>query len=333
MDKRVVILVFVGCCFASASAFDLAEYDLAEYLKIRKKYGITQPTTSAALQTLIGYGVFEVKALVKGTLRADETTKLLLEGAGGSSIAVSSSKSNKWLEVPNTRARIIVIAKRENETAPLTAEILSAIPEDQMSYWESEQFRKAQIKAHAKKPETTRGKPPSALRVPSGWSDAAIQAIPLYAKFIRVWNPRLDERKAWEIAVGIIGFSLQYGVDARLITAMVLVESGFNPNATSRKGAMGLGQLMPGTARGMGVRNAYDTYENLWGTVRLIRGHLEKYKIITPSGQKYGDLVLALAAYNAGGGAVRKHGGVPPYRETQGYIQKVIAWYKRLSGR
>ncbi|HWP30569.1 MAG TPA: lytic transglycosylase domain-containing protein [Fimbriimonadales bacterium] len=327
MAKGPLILVFLGCWLASGSASELSEY-----LKIRKKYGISQPTTSAALQTLVGYGVFEVKALVKGTLRTDEITKLLLEGAGGSSIAVSSLESGKWLEVPNTRARIIFLAKRENETAPLTAEIISAIPEDQIAYWEAEQARKAQSKARAKQTEVTRGKHPAVLRVPSGWSEAAVKAVPLYAKFIRGWNPRLDEKKAWEIAVGIIGFSLQYGIDARLITAMVLVESGFNPSATSRKGAMGLGQLMPGTAKGMGVRNAYDTYENLWGTVRLIRGHLEKYKIVTPGGQKYGDLVLALAAYNAGGGAVRKYGGVPPYRETQGYIQKVIAWYKRLSG-
>lgn len=327
MAKGPLILVFLGCWLAGSSASELSEY-----LKIRKKYGISQPTTSAALQTLVGYGVFEIKAVVKGTLRADEVTKLLIEGAGGSSIAVSSVESVRWLEVPNTRARIIVLAKRENETGPLTTEIISAIPEDQIAYWEVEQARKAQTKARAKQAEVTRGKPPAVLRIPTGWSEAAVKAIPLYAKFIRGWNPRLDERKAWDIAVGIIGFSLQHGVDARLITAMVLVESGFNPSATSRKGAMGLGQLMPGTAKGMGVRNAYDTYENLWGTVRLIRGHLEKYKIVTSNGQKYGDLVLALAAYNAGGGAVRKHGGVPPYRETQGYIQKVIAWYKRLSG-
>ncbi|MER3465739.1 MAG: hypothetical protein C4340_00490, partial [Armatimonadota bacterium] len=107
---------------------------------------------------------------------------------------------------------------------------------------------------------------------------------------------------------------------------------GFNPSATSYKGAMGLGQLMPGTARGLGVRNAYDTYENLYGTVRLVRGHLDKYASVGPNGQKYADLVLALAAYNAGSGAVKRHGGVPPYRETQNYIRKVIDWYKRLCG-
>ncbi|MCB8931914.1 MAG: lytic transglycosylase domain-containing protein [Chthonomonadaceae bacterium] len=115
--------------------------------------------------------------------------------------------------------------------------------------------------------------------------------------------------------------------------AMLMVESGFDPGATSRTGAMGLGQLMPGTARGMGVGNPYDSIENLYGTVRLIRGHLDKYGKQTGNAGSYESLVLALAAYNAGGGAVARHGGVPPYRETQNYIRKVIALYERLSGR
>jgi soluble lytic murein transglycosylase-like protein len=89
---------------------------------------------------------------------------------------------------------------------------------------------------------------------------------------------------------------------------------------------------MPGTARGLGVRDAYNTTENLWGTVRLIRGHLDKYSNSSIGGGKYDELVLALAAYNAGGGAVKRHDGVPPYKETQNYIKKVTAWYNRLCG-
>ncbi len=112
--------------------------------------------------------------------------------------------------------------------------------------------------------------------------------------------------------------------------AMVMVESGFNPSATSRTGAMGLGQLMPGTAAGMGVSHAYDSIENLYGTVRLIRNHIENYQRTTGDG--YTSLVLALAAYNAGAGAVSRHGGVPPYRETQNYVRKVISIYRALCG-
>jgi soluble lytic murein transglycosylase-like protein len=96
---------------------------------------------------------------------------------------------------------------------------------------------------------------------------------------------------------------------------------------------MGLGQLMPGTASGLGVSNAYDPVQNIAGSVKLIRGHLNK---ITDNAAwtdtTWHDLSLALASYNAGPGAVRKYGGVPPYRETQNYIKKVISIYKELCG-
>jgi chaperonin GroEL len=104
------------------------------------------------------------------------------------------------------------------------------------------------------------------------------------------------------------------------------------PNATSRKGAAGLGQLMPSTARGLGVVDPYDPIQNLHGTVKLVRGHLEKYWAQTGDPNGWEHVVLALAAYNAGSGAVRKHGGVPPYRETQNYVRKVIQVYKQLCG-
>jgi soluble lytic murein transglycosylase-like protein len=81
---------------------------------------------------------------------------------------------------------------------------------------------------------------------------------------------------------------------------------------------MGLGQLMPATARGMGVGNPWDYRQNLDGAVRLIQGHLTNNS---------GDLALALACYNAGSGAVRRYGGVPPYAETQNYITKVVSLF------
>ena len=143
-----------------------------------------------------------------------------------------------------------------------------------------------------------------------------------YQQAIAHFNPRLDESRRNIIARHIIDFSRRIGVDARLVMAVVAVESNFNSYATSGKGAMGLGQLMPATARGMGVQNAYDVRENLWAAVRIVRGNLERND---------GDLALALACYNAGSGAVRRYGGVPPYRETQNYIRKVIAVYLQLA--
>ena len=109
----------------------------------------------------------------------------------------------------------------------------------------------------------------------------------------------------------------------RLVVAMMIAESGFDIYSTSRTGAMGLGQLMPETARGLGVTNAYDPVQNIAASVRLLRGHLDQYG---------GQITLTMAAYNAGPGAVRKYHGVPPYRETQRYVAKVADLYRQLCG-
>jgi soluble lytic murein transglycosylase-like protein len=110
----------------------------------------------------------------------------------------------------------------------------------------------------------------------------------------------------------------RYGLDPELVLAVVAVESNFEPRAVSRKGAQGLMQLMPGTAGDLGVTDALDPATNLDGGARYLQALLRLYK---------GDLRKALAAYNAGPGAVARHGGVPPYRETQDYVRKVMKQY------
>lgn len=111
----------------------------------------------------------------------------------------------------------------------------------------------------------------------------------------------------------------RHGLDPDLVMAVVSVESGFRPEAVSPKGARGLMQLMPGTAASLGVENAFDPAQNLDGGARHLGRLLALYG---------GDLRRALAAYNAGQGAVERHGGVPPYRETRAYVKKVLERYQ-----
>jgi soluble lytic murein transglycosylase-like protein len=108
----------------------------------------------------------------------------------------------------------------------------------------------------------------------------------------------------------------KHGIDPALLAGLVKQESGFDPNAGSPAGARGLTQLMPGTAAGLGVTNVLDPVQSLDGGAKYLRTQLDAFG---------GDVTKALAAYNAGPGAVQRYGGVPPYAETQNYVRAVQA--------
>lgn len=146
----------------------------------------------------------------------------------------------------------------------------------------------------------------------------------MYLKVVLHYNPKLSRNDATRIVRSILYYTSprMFGVDPRLLVAVIAVESRFKPNAVSPKGAIGLGQLMPGTARQMGVRNPYDIEQNIYGTVRYLR---EQYNRWSNSDRP---LDYALASYNAGPEAVKKYRGIPPYRETIDYVKKVKKLYR-----
>jgi len=137
---------------------------------------------------------------------------------------------------------------------------------------------------------------------PAGWTDALPAAG-------RPWAGAIDAAAS------------KAGVDPRLLAAITQAESGFNPGALSGAGAVGLTQLMPGTASGLGV-DPTDPVANLDGGARYLAGQLDSF----------GRVDLAVAAYNAGPGAVRQAAGVPEYPETQAYVRRVLGYYQQLGG-
>jgi soluble lytic murein transglycosylase-like protein len=148
-----------------------------------------------------------------------------------------------------------------------------------------------------------------------------------YASALRAFDPALDDAHATRLAARVVAEADAVRIDARLVVALVAVESAWDPRAVSPAGARGLGQLMPATAAGLGV-DPDDAEANLHGTVTHLAGLLARYRHLPPH-ERY---PRAIAAYNAGAGAVDRYGGIPPYAETQLEVRRVIGLWRRLCG-
>ncbi len=147
-------------------------------------------------------------------------------------------------------------------------------------------------------------------------------AIAVYATVLRHINPQLPGWESRDLAKRVLVNAERWRIDANMLVAIVTVESDWRTHAVSSAGAIGLGQLMPGTAALLGV-NPRDPKQNLSGAARYLRGLIQRFGRTHPS--------LVFAAYNAGPRAVTEYGGIPPYDETQSYVVRVLSTWERLA--
>lgn len=148
--------------------------------------------------------------------------------------------------------------------------------------------------------------------------------VRVYAGVLRKINPHLQQWQSRDLAAHVLTNARRWKIDANLLIALVSVESRWRPHARSRVGALGLGQLMPGTAALLGV-NPRNADENLYGSAHYLSFLLARYEFHPNR------FALAFAAYNAGPKAVQRYGGVPPFSETQHYVVRVMSMWHHLA--
>lgn len=317
----------------------ISRAESSAYLKLRAANGITQAASPAAVRNVGKAKTLELSGKRAAVCQVDDTTLLVLQAPNGATQEIRAKALAPWIADADGTLRVLVRCER-NASGALEVTLLGAAPEGDVlpaeeAYWRGLSARRRASEGRGGRPLASRGgsarRGDGAIygpigRWPRGGSVRPASSIaPEYANFIRRRNPNLSPDKAMEIANDLIRFSLGYHVEPRLVVAILIVESGFDPNSVSHSGAVGLGQLMPETARWMGVQNSYDTTQNLYGMVKLLNTLSKEF------GRPPDDPVV-LAAYNAGDGAVRRAGGVPPFGETQRYVQRVSAYFHKLRG-
>jgi len=322
-----------------------------QYLRLRRQLGfdprVTALVAEANSQAHAGR-VVELVGTLNGAAHSDASTSFMLTQADGRVHLLKAPNSDAGLLQDAAGARLRVLCRVCKPAAgggdlfePLAIALDSEVTA-------RERAAAARLQA-AQATTVQRGRPASrslSARPMAGASvpisdlarryltPAAQSVYGAYAAFIANWNRRLTPTEVDQIAVSILYFANRHRVDPRLIVALIIAESDFNPRSTSHKGAMGLGQLMPDEARAYRLTDPYDPVQNVRTSVNLLKLKLEMYREpgMPADMLSWRQIELALAAYNAGGGAVRRYGGVPPYRETQGYVRRVKSLYAQLCG-
>ena len=350
-------IAVLGALLVPASAFAVSP---EEYLKLRAKHRPDPRLSYSVIQPSPGQHVgkvFELRGVVDGFARRDSVLGFMVTMEDRQATLVNGTEADSVVITSPSKQRLRVLAKVADSGAGNVASLdaLAVANDAELTILERELARKAAPAAPSASPNRKASRPavangmrgisPSrsgatltsmgvsalAARV---LSSEAQQIYPYYRDHVWSCNKRLNQDEVDAIAVSLLYYCQAWQVDPRLAVAMIMAESDFRPNITSHKGAMGLGQIMPDEARVHRLQNPYDPVENLGAAIRILRGRLDRYRDHNfPPGQyTISQIKLALASYNAGSGAVRKYGGVPPYKETQNYIKRILRTYSELCG-
>jgi soluble lytic murein transglycosylase-like protein len=295
--------------------------------------------------------IYEISGRIVGQVTSDGQPVVIMQ-SGTVSLEFSAPQAfldaTDWMDTGSiVRVLVKSIVPPNGDTSDGILQLVAAGPETsvsaleaQMSAVEAQLKEKIQSRSGYRQyySESSRSAELSSRYVASsvpvtGLSDRAAAIYPAYHDTIARLNPRLAESDVATITKSILIYSDEYQLDPRLVIAMIVAESGFDPDCVSKTGATGLGQLMPETAAGLGVTDAFDPQQNIAAAVHILSGHVQTYGGAAPCGVvPLNTLLLTMAAYNAGPGAVKKYGGVPPFKETQNYVRRVNRLYRQLCG-
>lgn len=267
-------------------------------------------------------GPLQVSGVIQGVMESDQSCLVVLSLVDSSTLEIRSQGERPEIKT-GSRVRCLV---KPADASPFARLDLLDLTWDKTPVDVLIQAARAALKIPVEdKEDIARSAAELSRRAQTTTSRRGDASI-VIKRAIAYLNSRLSSGEIEVITSSILTYCEKYGIaDPYLVVAVIAAESRFNPNARSYKGAAGLGQLMPATAAAHGV-NPYDPVANLEVAIRILRRNLDKY------GYTQDGVLKALAAYNAGTGAVRKYGGVPPYRETRNYLWTIYEYWCWLRG-
>lgn len=332
LKLRICLILPVLVLLAAASVTASAPIEAKQYLAVREKLAtrLSIATLKSDPGSYIGK-VFEIRGMMTGICgRSGKSCSIIVTNTAEST-SYTVTTDTPPTETPGIMLACLVKIGPKSTVSLCDLELVASTFLVDLERLEAQTRPAATGQAPTKKIEPSRA---ATQRGSAARYLSAEDIVLAYKRAIKRFNSKLSDKQADTIARSILGFSYRYNVDPRLVCAVILAESHFRIGATSKAGAQGLGQLMPTTAAGLGVDNAYDPVQNIYGSVRYVRSMLDR---MCGNGKKWEeltwyDLALALAAYNAGPNAVKRHGGIPPYKETQNYVKRVTSIYKQLCG-